>query len=159
MLLKGVHTCGRGSSWTRTSLFQFQESLSPPEPCREERTLHRCIHLECICVLECPYRDWRWIRWLKWLGWMWRRGLYEIFLQKEKQDNPYFYHMTPPLPTLSTQSKHVAMLIPHNVKPYWLFSCYSIEHLIRFCGCWWKRVVFLLEVRMCLACIMCTMKT
>lgn len=36
MPLKGVLTCGRGSSWTRTSLFQFQESLSPPEPCREE---------------------------------------------------------------------------------------------------------------------------
>lgn len=26
---------------------------------------------------------------------MWRRGLYDIFLQKEEEKNPYFCHMTP----------------------------------------------------------------
>lgn len=40
LLIKGARTCGRGSSGARTSLFRFQESLSPPEPYGTERTLH-----------------------------------------------------------------------------------------------------------------------
>lgn len=66
ILAKGARTCGRDSSWARTSFFRFHESLSPPEPYGTERTLHRRSVRVCVCVGS--HRDWRWIRWLKWLG-------------------------------------------------------------------------------------------
>lgn len=96
VLRKGAHTYGRGSSWARTSLIQFQEFLSPPAPCREERTLERdsfknCVHasgssqrLQLNQVVEMAGVNAE------------ERVVGDVSAARNKQKNPYFCHMTPP---------------------------------------------------------------